>query len=289
MIFLSKIMEDKRFSFDSIPSHQKYLPPYVLDRSISDDQLQLPYCEVKRLLCGICSFLLKNPITLLCGHTFCYGCLNVWFSEKLCNSCPSCRNHGPPLHYYNKNIILYEEIEELPVKCPSKMQNEDSRCEAELKIQDLEAHSKKCLYIQLTCECGVKIPRDSFLESDEQCLCPERTCEYCFSTFQRRLIKFHSDSCQNETVKCTYCGDTYIRKDRIKHEHEECFVPCPYVQYGCKLNRLTPVALKKHLTENRDNHLLLVLRYTQPEVYREMNRISTELETSKVTPQKGKT
>tara|TARA_B110000977_G_scaffold139881_1_gene177558 strand:+ start:1654 stop:2232 length:579 start_codon:yes stop_codon:yes gene_type:complete len=40
--------------------------------------------------CVICmEDTIERPVTLVCGHSFCYGCIGQWFSEK--NTCPTCR------------------------------------------------------------------------------------------------------------------------------------------------------------------------------------------------------
>lgn len=40
--------------------------------------------------CVICmEDTIEQPVTLACGHSFCYGCIKHWFSEK--NTCPTCR------------------------------------------------------------------------------------------------------------------------------------------------------------------------------------------------------
>ena len=32
---------------------------------------------------------IEHPVTLPCGHSFCHGCIQHWFTEK--NTCPTCR------------------------------------------------------------------------------------------------------------------------------------------------------------------------------------------------------
>ena len=32
---------------------------------------------------------IETPVTLPCGHSFCHGCIQHWFTEK--NTCPTCR------------------------------------------------------------------------------------------------------------------------------------------------------------------------------------------------------
>ncbi|KAI5953478.1 PSH1 [Candida jiufengensis] len=42
------------------------------------------------LECSICSEVMIAPMTVECGHTFCYECLHQWFKNKI--NCPTCRH-----------------------------------------------------------------------------------------------------------------------------------------------------------------------------------------------------
>ncbi|CAK9437979.1 uncharacterized protein LODBEIA_P23560 [Lodderomyces beijingensis] len=42
------------------------------------------------LECSICSDIMIIPVTSECGHTYCYGCINQWFKNKV--NCPTCRH-----------------------------------------------------------------------------------------------------------------------------------------------------------------------------------------------------
>lgn len=44
---------------------------------------------VGTLECLVCSELMHVPFLASCGHSFCYGCLNLWFESKV--NCPTCR------------------------------------------------------------------------------------------------------------------------------------------------------------------------------------------------------
>ncbi|KAM9826815.1 tripartite motif-containing protein 16-like [Neosynchiropus ocellatus] len=68
------------------------------------------------LSCSICLELLKDPVALPCGHSFCQVCVEgYWDSEderKLCQ-CPQCRRTFTPRPLLLKNIMLAELVEEL--------------------------------------------------------------------------------------------------------------------------------------------------------------------------------
>ncbi|XP_073720593.1 tripartite motif-containing protein 16-like isoform X2 [Misgurnus anguillicaudatus] len=69
-----------------------------------------------QFICSICLDLLKDPVTIPCGHSYCMSCItNCWNQDvqKRNYSCPQCRqtfNTRPDL---NKNTMLTEVVEML--------------------------------------------------------------------------------------------------------------------------------------------------------------------------------
>uniref|UniRef100_A0A8C6WS37 RING-type domain-containing protein n=1 Tax=Neogobius melanostomus TaxID=47308 RepID=A0A8C6WS37_9GOBI len=74
--------------------------------------------DTETLMCVICLELLKDPVTIPCGHSFCRNCVqNHWDREEGMSwySCPECResfSHRPVLVKTVKMAALLEQLKE---------------------------------------------------------------------------------------------------------------------------------------------------------------------------------
>ncbi|KAK3506734.1 hypothetical protein QTP70_018860 [Hemibagrus guttatus] len=80
----------------------------MAEASISVDQDQF--------ICPVCLDLLKDPVTIPCGHSFCKVCINdCWDQEDQSGvySCPQCRDTFTPRPVLRRNNMLAEVVEKL--------------------------------------------------------------------------------------------------------------------------------------------------------------------------------
>ena len=96
------------------------------------------------LTCPCCKDILKRPMTIDCGHTFCLKCLNM--NEDHAFTSPKCPYCGKDYYRKTPNLILNQIISNTLLYCSTYSILHDNTCKVIKRIKDMPKHIKHCQY-----------------------------------------------------------------------------------------------------------------------------------------------
>ncbi|XP_048866639.1 tripartite motif-containing protein 16-like isoform X14 [Brienomyrus brachyistius] len=165
--------------------------------------------DVNEFSCAVCLDLLKDPVTIPCGHSYCMSCIkSCWDQEDHVGvySCPQCRQTFIPRPVLNRNTMLAEVVEKLKktglqaaapadqyagpgdVECDvctgrkhkavkSCLVCLASYCETDLQLHNKLHHAKQHKLIDAIGHLKDKVcshhdkPLEIYCRTDQQCIC----------------------------------------------------------------------------------------------------------------------
>lgn len=99
--------------------------------------------------CPVCLDLLKDPVSVPCGHSFYKNCINMqWDREvhKGVYSCPVCKHHCSPRPVLGRNVMLAEMVEKLKkTRVPERTLAGPEDVECDVCVRKKHKAVKSCL------------------------------------------------------------------------------------------------------------------------------------------------
>ncbi|XP_067825861.1 TNF receptor-associated factor 1 [Heptranchias perlo] len=253
--------EPNGFVYNGLPSSpDENELPSGFPQNICDDVPEEKY------LCSFCKNVLKKAYQTLCGHRYCWACVEWIVKYNKTPICQKCKEDDP--QSVNEDSILAlgkifsdaavsKEILDLKVHCVN------SGCTWKNVMKNYEDHVTQCEFSLIPCStgCGLMVLR-------------------------KKLADHLEKECKNNMTECQRCGMKMFMKDLQKHVCEQ--VPfkekktfkiesaskeksrapggnrtretCPFVEIGCNF-RVGKERLKDHENSSLVAHLSLLLQF----------------------------
>eukprot|EP00996_Jenningsia_fusiforme_P000623 NODE_1561_length_1494_cov_35.323183_g1408_i0.p1 GENE.NODE_1561_length_1494_cov_35.323183_g1408_i0~~NODE_1561_length_1494_cov_35.323183_g1408_i0.p1 ORF type:complete len:447 (-),score=85.94 NODE_1561_length_1494_cov_35.323183_g1408_i0:154-1398(-) len=232
------------------------------------------------LKCVICQDVMKMPVSLQCGHSFCDTCCQRSLECK--RECPSCRKEVLQSSAH-PNYSLRQALDDQMVYCRNGLRRKDftahpifeinlAGCDKVVKRSEALAHEKECPFRWVLCglhdpqrdeECRVLCRDNEAAEHRRGCdfklvSCPNEGCDEQISI---RSFEKHKESCLMETVTCPNdgCSERLLRKTLRTHQ-EQCayrIIICDFHKFGC-MEQGNITAMEEHKRNACHEHLVLV-------------------------------
>lgn len=217
--------------------------------------------STEHLNCPVCQQPFLEPLTTICGHTFCKSCIYECFkafngdiNDGLKGSCPLDRT---PLDASNVNdlfptpLLVTNLIDDLQVYCL----NHERGCKWNGCRWELEHHViSDCGYTGVHCNGKRYIKKNNNKENNEN---GDGDGEYdgeydneeiCTLTVERRFLSDNETECIHKVFQCEYCNADLTKMSEEVHLSNECL----YNYQTCELCLNDMIALK-NLNKHKEN------------------------------------
>ncbi|XP_063068852.1 E3 ubiquitin-protein ligase TRIM47-like isoform X2 [Engraulis encrasicolus] len=179
--------------------------------SITMAEANVPVSQ-DQLSCPICLDLLKNPVAIPCGHSFCMECITSCWNEedaKGVYSCPQCRETFTPRPVLSKNIMLANMVEMLknvgiPSDSPTLTYAEPGDVECGVCSGRKQKAVKSCLVcLSSYCETHFKAHNDLFPGSTHKAVEADGKLEDLLCSRHGKLLEVFCRT--DQTCICVLC------------------------------------------------------------------------------------
>ncbi|KAM9789400.1 E3 ubiquitin/ISG15 ligase TRIM25-like [Neosynchiropus ocellatus] len=107
---------------ESITSSPAGAPPTRVSLSAAEMAATTISIEEEQFCCSVCLEVLKDPVTIPCGHSYCLACIQDYWGRKQAReqySCPQCRQVFSPRPLLSRNTVLGGVVERLQRSGPA--------------------------------------------------------------------------------------------------------------------------------------------------------------------------
>ncbi|CUM62952.1 uncharacterized protein PRCAT00000512001 [Priceomyces carsonii] len=229
----------------------------------------------EHLNCPICQQPFFEPLTTVCGHTFCKDCIYECFkmskrnqSEMSSGCCPLDRT---PIDANDSNdlfptpLVIVNLVDDLKVQCL----NTERGCDWVGSRWELEHHViADCGYTGVKCGgvrelddpsegeevCEILVER-RHLSDDNSCAHKLFQCEHCNLLLSKISENEHlSKDCLFNYQTCKLCGNDLIPLKNLEKHKDNCskigHMKCPAHEIGCEWVGTNQTSLEIHLQDN---------------------------------------
>ncbi|KAA0706294.1 E3 ubiquitin/ISG15 ligase TRIM25 [Triplophysa tibetana] len=167
-------------------------------------------------MCSVCLDLLKDPVTVPCGHTYCMRCItDCWNHEDQTGiySCPQCRQTFSPRPVLGKNVMVAEMVDRL------KKTKLSDHCDAgagdvECDVCTGRKHKaiKSCLMcLNSYCQTHLEQHENLFRGRRHNLIDPTRRLQEMICPQHQKMMEIYCIQCQR--CICMMCLDEHRNHD----------------------------------------------------------------------------
>ncbi|XP_029106059.1 zinc-binding protein A33-like isoform X2 [Scleropages formosus] len=175
----------------------------------------------EELVCSVCCEIFKDPVILLCSHSFCRSCVQQYWEQKSSRECPVCRRRSsmerPPV-----NLVLQNIIESyFKQKCQSEaVEKTELRC---------SVHGEKLLFfceddqevLCVVCQTSKKHRNHQLCPMEEAALDIKEQLKTTLEAIKEKLKKFNETKKQCEKTVKHIKNQAQHTEKQIKEEFEK--------------------------------------------------------------------